>query len=454
MPERIDLPGLIEKHLPAGLVEFIEEAGLVAASQGQRLYLVGGVVRDLLLGRTNLDLDLVATEDAIKLAQQLAGLAKTKLTIHSRFRTAKLVQEKWSVDIATVRSENYSRPGALPTVNRGTLDSDLVRRDFTINAMAIELVPGHWGHLIDFHGGRDDLKNGLIRILHENSFTDDATRIWRALRYEQRLDFRIEPKTLRLLKRDIPMLDTVSNDRIRHELELVLKEEQPEKSIRRADKLGILPQIHPVLKGDAWLARKFRLSRRIGLGQVVSRYIGETEKNLRPLLDASESGGAILFFDEADDIFGKRSGLAELYLALMCYRLTGRETEKLISRFRFNRTQARTLTESHRLKENLEALDDWPLQPSCIYAILADYSPSAIIVNYIASDSPVIKKNIKLFLTRLRKIKPILTGNDLQKMGIPPGPQIKTILHQLLEARLDGEVNDRRGELGLVEKLR
>lgn len=411
MPESTNLAAEIEKQLPAELVEFMQEAGIVAANQGLELYLVGGVVRDLLLRRPNLDLDLVVRGNAIDLATQLAAIKKAAITVHPHFQTATLKWDNWRVDLATARSEHYDRPGALPTVHAEDIHLDLVRRDFTINAMAVWLIPGRWGDLIDLYGGQEDLEKGLIRILHEDSFIDDATRIWRALRYEQRLDFKIEPKTLRLLKRDIPMLATISPERTRHELELILKEEQPEKVIRRADKLRVLPELHPGFKGDGWLTRKFRQARKASTPQ------------------------------------------PELYLALLAYRLTSDETEKLISQLRLGKLSSKTLREAISLKAELGALDEAILQPSCIYSVLIDYSTLAITANYIATDSPSVKKNIRLFLNKFRFIKPELTGSDLQKLGIAPGPQIKAILQILLEARLDGEIRDRKGEVGLVESL-
>src|SRR3990172_6687988 len=340
MAQLTNLSGEMERQLPAELVEFMQEAGLVAASQGGSLYLVGGVVRDLLLKRANLDLDLVVTGDAISLAKKLAGVTSGKLTTHPRFGTATLTWDKWRVDIATSRSEHYNRPGALPTVHAGPIDLDLFRRDFTINAMAIELVPSRWGRVLDFYGGREDLERGLLRVLHEDSFIDDATRIWRGLRYERRLNFKLEPKTLRLLKRDTPML------------ERILKEEFPEKVIRRAEKLNVLPQLHPAFKGDGWLSRKFRQARRAS---------------------------------------APSSPPVELYLALLAYRLTGDEVDKLISRLRLGKLQAQTLRESNSLKAELGALDEPILQPSCIYTILTNYNLLAITANNIATDSPVVK---------------------------------------------------------------
>ncbi|GAG38635.1 unnamed protein product, partial [marine sediment metagenome] len=248
---------------------------------------------------------------------------------------AKLRWNKWSIDLATARSETYIKPGALPSVEPGPIDSDLFRRDFTINTMAIYLNPSHYGELIDRHGGRDDLEHRLIRILHEKSFTDDATRIWRGLRYEQRLSFQLEPSTLKLLKRDIPMLDTISGDRIRHELELILTEKYPEKVLHRAEELKVLPKLHPALKGNGWLAEKFEQARQL------------SSPDLPPI---------------------------GLYLALLVYRLTTEETEQLISRLRLPKSLTQTLRDTNSLKTKLESLADSELSRSSIYHLLHDYS--------------------------------------------------------------------------------
>ena len=263
MPEIVSLASKIGRQLPSELVNFVRVAGELAANQGQSLYLVGGVVRDLLLSRPNFDLDLVLEGDAINLAERLLQVRQGRIITHRRFGTAELQWDKWSVDLATARSETYVEPGALPSVSPGSIEDDLFRRDFTINAMAVMLNPNRYGLLIDLYGGRDDLEHKLIRVLHENSFVDDATRIWRGLRYEQRLNFQLGENSLKLLKRNVSMLDTISGDRIRHELELVLEEEFPEKVLLRAKKLKVLPKLHPALKGDDWLAEKFEQAREL-----------------------------------------------------------------------------------------------------------------------------------------------------------------------------------------------
>jgi len=409
MPE--NLSSKIEKQLPAELVSFMRTVGEVAASQGQSLYLVGGVVRDLLLGQPNFDLDLVVEGNAIDLGRQLIQAKQGKLTTHPRFNTAKLQWDRWSVDLATARSETYAKPGALPTVKPGSIRDDLVRRDFTINTMAICLNPSRYGELIDLHGGMDDLKQRVIRILHEKSFIDDATRILRGLRYEQRLGFQLEPVTLQLLKRDISMLDTISGDRIRHELELILKEELPEKVLLRADELGVLPKLHPALKGNGWLADKFRQARQL------------SKPNPPPV---------------------------GLYLALLAYPLTGEENEQLISYLRLPKSLAQALRGTASIKAKLGLLNNSNLSPSGIYRLLHGYSLLAIMANAIACDLPIASQNIQLFLSKLRYVKSALTGDDLKRMGIAPSPHIKEILNLLQEARLDGKVTSKKGEEKLV----
>ncbi len=414
MSRIVNLASKIEKQLPIELIEFMESAGLIAAKQGWSLYLVGGVVRDLLLGRSNFDLDMVAEGDAIALGQRLAETTGGKITTHPRFGTAKLRWDKWTIDIATARSETYARPGALPTAKPGILSNDLFRRDFTINAMAVELISGRWGQLIDLYGGQQDLKQKQIRILHKNSFIDDATRIWRAIRYEQRLDFNIETSTLRLLKRDIPQLNSISGDRIRHELELVLKESVPEKVLSRADKLGVLAKLHPRLKIANQLADKFQAARQ---------------------------------FSEPE------SPSVALYLALLTYSLTKLEITNLISYLHLPKPPAQILRDNINLKTKLPLLAKPKLRPSRVYELLDGYSATAITANSLATDSPVVRHNIQLFLTKLRYVKPNTTGEDLKKLGVPTGPHIKEILQSLLEARLDRKVTSRKEEEEMVRKL-
>ena len=422
MSETRNLSSRIKEYLPSELVNFVQAVGAIAAYQGHHLYLVGGVVRDLLLDRSNLDLDLVVEGDALALAQQAASVTQGKLTVYRRFGTARLRWGKWSIDFVRARSETYDRPGALPRVTPGSLSEDLFRRDFTINAMAINLNPGCYGEVIDIYGGRADLEKKYIRVLHEKSFTDDATRIWRALRYEQRLDFHLETDTRRLLARDIPMLDTISSDRIRHELDLVLKEAQPEKVLRRAKELKVLSRLHPALKAGHTLSARFQRAR-----EVVS-----PESQLASELASSESR------------------LASVYLALLTYPLTDKEVEDFISLLRVPGRSAKIMRDSQNLKTKLKLLATANLAPSRVYTALQGYAPVALLVSAVATDSTTVSRNIGLFYGWLRYVKPSLTGNCLIQMGVAPGPGVKEFLERLRAARLDGEVTTRQGEREMV----
>lgn len=410
MARNVNLASRIRGGLPEERVRFIEAAA--AASQGHHLYLVGGVVRDLLLGRGNLDLDLVVEGDAADFARQLASSTGGKLTSHPQFGTAKLSWKKWSVDFATARSETYASPGALPTVAAGTLTDDLARRDFTINAMAIRLNRGAFGDLVDEHGGRRDLERGLIRVLHKRSFIDDATRIWRGLRYEQRLGFRLERTTEKLVLRDIPMLSTVSGDRIRHELELALAEPEPEKILVRADQLKVLPALHPALRADAWLVARFEEARAAGHG-------------------VPPPG---------------------LYLALMTYPLTSDEVENVIARLHLPGPMTRTLRDSHRLKTKLRKLGTTSLMPSDVYEILNGYSPVVITAAHLVASLPMAQRWLRVYQDELRHVRAELAGDDLMKMGVPAGKPVGEVLGQLLHARLDGEVSTRKDEEAMVRR--
>ena len=408
MPE--NLSSQLEEYLPQEILKLIKDAGEKASELGQEVYLVGGAVRDLFLGRANFDLDLVVEGDAIRLAQELAKDSQAKLTVHPRFGTAKLSYTDFSLDLATARHETYSQPGALPTVQPGNLTDDLCRRDFSINAMALCLAPQRFGELIDLYHGKDDLDNQLIRVLHPNSFIDDATRILRGLRYEQRLGFRLDPRTAELLRHDAAMLDTISGDRMTHELELILKEDQPERVLRRADELGVLSELHPSLKGNGWLSERFDQARRLH----------------------------------------KRTSPSPLYLCLLVYNLTERENEQFLSRLNFPKRLALAMRHTLQLKTQLHSLASLQIRRSDIYQSLHGYTPHAIQANAVASESPVVSRHLQLYLAKLRYVKPLLNGEDLQRMGVPPGPQLGKILEALHEARLNGEVRTREEEEKLV----
>ena len=403
----------MEQYLPRQLLELVKDISRQAAERGERVYLVGGVVRDLLLGYPNFDLDLVVEGDAVKLAQQVAETSQSKLLAHHRFGTAKLRYENFTLDLATARKETYARPGALPTVTPGTLKDDLIRRDFSINAMAISLGSNDYGELVDPYHGKSDLEHHLIRVLHPGSFSDDATRILRGVRYEQRFGFEFEAQTTQLLKRDIPMLDTISGDRIRHELELIFKEKQPEFVINRLAELGALPRISPSLKGDGWIAEKFERARHLK----------------------------------------KPTQLPSLYFCLLIYSFSERGIEQFLARLNISAKLSRAMRDTLRLKTSLLLLDTSPLKPSKVYYLLREYEPLAIQANAIASEPSMVHQYLQLFLTKLRYVRTSLDGEELKRLGISAGPEMGQVLQILHKAKLDGEVRTRADEKKLALSL-
>ncbi len=402
------LSGQLEKQLSPGSLDLIRSAGALATELGCGLYLVGGAVRDILLRRDSFDLDLVVEGDATELATSLAGRIGAVVVVHRRFGTARLRCNEMVLDLATARSETYSHPGALPTVSPGSIADDLRRRDFTVNAMALNLSPGDFGAMVDPFSGETDLSRGLIRVLHDRSFIDDATRMLRAVRYEQRFGFRLEESTELLLRRDLSMMDTISGDRIRHELELILKETRPENVLERAQALGLLQRVHPSLKANGWLRRRFELARSMSAPSVT------------------------------------------LSLALLTYQLRREEMEDLIARLRVPGRAATVMRDTCRLKADLPSLDDPGLLPSSIYRRLQGYSPASVLAGAIASDNSAARDWLHLYLERLRHVKTSLDGEALQQIGMSPGPRLGEMLGALLQAKLDGRVKTRADEVEFV----
>jgi tRNA nucleotidyltransferase (CCA-adding enzyme) len=285
--------------------------------------------------------------------------------------------------------------------------------------MAISLASNDYGELVDPHQGKNDLEHCLIRILHPKSFSDDATRILRAVRYEQRLSFEIETQTAQLLKQDIPMLDTISGDRIRHELELIFKEKQPELVINRLAELGVLQGISPSLKGDGWIVEKFDKARRLQ----------------------------------------KPTQLPSLYFCLLIYSFSETGIEQFLARLNISAKLSRAMRDTLRLKTSLPLLDKSSLKPSEIYYLLREYEPVAIQANAIATDekegtpSLIAHHDLQLFLTKLRYVRTSLDGEELKRLGISAGPEMGKVLQILHKAKLDGEVRTRADEKKLALSL-
>ena len=245
--DSVDFMQLLEAGLPSGKLELLRSAGRIARDEGVPMYLVGGSVRDMLLGRPIEDIDLVVVGDAETMAYVVAKRLSGQVVSRSQFSTAKVKVDGESLDLVTARTERYSRPGALPQIAHGTIEEDLARRDFSINAMAVPLHLEAKGGPLDLFNGKEDLQRGLVRVLHEGSFADDATRILRAVRYEQRLGFRLEERTEALLIENLPMLDTISGDRLLREIQRWLAEKDSSRILLRAEELGVMAALYPAL---------------------------------------------------------------------------------------------------------------------------------------------------------------------------------------------------------------
>jgi len=414
--------------LPKTLLQLLREAGRLAAEQGDSLFIVGGFVRDLLLGTPTLDVDLVVEGDAIYLARELARRYGGRVRSHQRFGTAKWLindsqipntdaQLPQSLDFVTARTEYYEHPSALPEVERSSIKQDLHRRDFTINTLAIQLDPERYGELLDFYGGENDLQRGFIRVLHSLSFVEDPTRMLRAARLEQRLGFRIEARTEELLRDALDLLERVSGERIYHELHLVFLEARPERALLRLDDLGVLGQIHPDLHVDNWIVKRF--------------------VDLRDRLEDTPWAST-----QPEDVH---------YLGLLAFRWSEKVLNEVITRLRIRAEDALTLHQVQKLKSLLPQLEQ-PRSPSQIHRLLEPVPSQALLVGWLACEDETARAQLAQFQRELRGVEPIIDGHYLrQEFNLRPGPLYRQILDHLRAARLDGQVITLADEHTLVE---
>ena len=420
----LNLTSKIKRSFPKKMAELLKFIGKAAEDMGFSAFAVGGFVRDLLLGVENLDIDIVIEGNAIEFAKRLAKEFCGCYVYHKRFGTATVFFPggKFKIDVAMTRTEIYERPAALPTVKFGPIENDLFRRDFTINAMAFRLNRHRFGELLDPFKGRKDLKEGRIRALHDLSFVDDPTRIFRAVRFEQRFDFRIEPHTEGLIKKAVglKMVDRTQKQRIREEIIAILSEEKPLKAVRRLAELNELRFIATPLKLSKPVANLFgsvdealawygaaRLKRRHGLNRWLL-YMGA-------LLDGL--------------------GLAETQKICDEFVLMKADCAKLIS---YKKTAEKTLLFLSR-KERLK--------PSHIYDCLEGLSAEALLLTMAKSGSQTAKRRIMDYLTKYVNIKLRVRGDDFTKKGIQPGPHFRQALKRTLHAKLDSKIKTKAEEL-------
>ena len=402
----MNISGALRRTLSAENLEALAKAAQACTPANADAYLVGGSVRDTLLGRTDriTDLDLViAGADRPALDSIAAHIGE--VTSRSEFMTLKVRRGSLFIDLVRARSETYESPGALPVVRPGTLEHDLARRDFTINAMAVALDPACWGNLIDPYSGRTDLEHGLVRALHGRSFEDDPTRMFRAVRYAGRLGFDLAPDTRASLRSSLEYLGALSGDRIRHELEHIFAEPAVLPILTLARDEGILGEVHPALASD-WPA----LAR-----------LRDTD------LPDDEARGAVL-------------------LAALLWDASGSDRHAIKDRLRLGAAESRLVDEIGELKDAAPWSSADTTAPSQLREGLAGFSNATLGACALLTASQALRTSIRLYLDRLRHVRPALKGADLIALGVPEGPEIGELLDKLRDARLDGTLTSRQDE--------
>jgi len=422
----------LEMALAGWRLELLRLLAYQSAMSRMPLYLVGGVVRDILLERTINDFDLVLVGDSAVFAKYVMQKYGGNVRLYPKFGTATWVVNEstfnrlnivthpdsaLSFDIVSARSEIYAQPGSLPIVRRATIDEDLRRRDFTINAMAIRLDGSYFGKLTDPLNGRKDLENKLVRVLHSRSFVEDPTRMFRAVRYAVRYRFEIEPETLSLINDEARgVMAQLSGERLRHELDLVFEEAPAGAMLKNLKELGLLNEIHPALQiGDnGWLSAL-------------------TDKPEEVFAEFSLPG--ILSFKQV------------LGWVLYLMNLSASDIEAVAHRLTFPTVLTKTVTGASALNSGLVSAKDW--KPSQWTFYLDQFPPLAVYAVYLVK----FWSDLQDYFMIWRHIKPFTTGYTLQQLGLEPGPRFAEILRQLRTAWLDGEVATEDEEKKLLEEL-
>ena len=406
------IPALLEKHLSASRRELLAHVRRIAEAGRLPVYLVGGFVRDLLLGLTPDDFDFVVEGDAPALARAVARELGGEVMAHAPFGTATwFVPGGAAIDFATARTETYPQPAALPVVTpAASIAADLQRRDFTINAMALRVDGAHFGELLDPHGGQSDLVARAVRVLHPGSFVDDPTRLFRAVRYEQRLGFTIASGTLALIPGAWDALAALTGDRVRHEFELIFREPRVVAMLARLAGLELLPHVHPALR---W---------------------GERE---------AARAAIIPELPVADWRLASPLEPDALYFALMLGAASPVEVTGALTRLNTHGVVSRAVIEGVHLRVA------WT-RPSEAVAILGQLSELGVVVAYVLHEGA--RAALSDYLARWRFVHAQTTGDDLIARGLTPGPQFKRLLWELRAARLDGVITDIAGERELIQR--
>lgn len=418
--------------------ELLERLGQIASHLGTRSFLVGGPVRDLLLGLPSPDLD-VAVEDRSRefgadVAKELGG----RFVFHARFLSGsvQLLPPPSSLlpphlDITQTRAETYERPAVLPAVRPASIVGDLGRRDFTINSMALELTPDSFGAFIDPFDGRADVEQRRVRVLHARSFIDDPTRIFRCIRFATRLGFKVERQTLDLIRSAIKqrMPAFLTPERVLYELRLICAEPL------------VLPIVKTLIR-ERVLEAAWRWTPPRGFLSGMTKLVRQA-KSLG-IVQGADPGDSPLR-DSPRTVPGFRP--AEL---LFIYWLSVLPVTDRFPIRKEEREAAEAVAAAARLKDRLKRKHK--LKPSGVYQALRDQPEAALMILAALEPRPAAR-HIKTFLDELRHVSISVTGADLRAAGLKPGPAYREILDKLLFARLDGKIRTVTEEHELLHRL-
>ena len=470
----------MELNIPDMLSDLLHEIGEVG---GKHVYLVGGSVRDLILKRKTIDIDIVVEGDALRIAQALQNRWNGKLQTYPEFGTATVTRSDPilpKVDFATARSETYHIPGTLPKVEPNTINEDLLRRDFSINALAMYLDKDAFGTIIDKTGGLEDLRSGTIRVLHNKSYTDDPTRIFRACRYAARYNFNIAETDVKLIQKAIPQITFLSGDRIRNELEHIFHEDCTSTIIQQLSDWNVFKTIVPGWVISSTFSKDYRTSQNA---------ISWASQNLADIDFQTNIVQWMILFGLSNTL-----DMPKYLIEAICFRLvldhqlrkiasisslTEQDTDShkqiieafekldipLSNKVSFDYQNGKwciidyenratyvygdgnlcevytPITTYRQLIQVLRSLtNDTP--SSKIYQSLKQIPVEALTLGYLDTNISALKREIiEDYLINLRNKKPIVTGNDLIQWGEKPGKNFQTILWELFAAQLDGKIN-------------
>jgi len=428
--KRKNLKRLLETQLPESLISVLHHLGAIADQLGIQAFLVGGFVRDLLLRQPNLDVDIVVEGDGIVFAESFAKTTECRVRVHEKFGTAVIIfPDGFKIDIASARLEYYERPAALPRVEHASIRHDLYRRDFTINTLTISLNHDHFGQLLDFFGGQRDLKDQAIRALHNLSFIEDPTRLFRAVRFEQRLGFNIGKQTERLMRSAVQLksVKKIAGLRILHELEQILDEPRVVAALDRLEQFSLLKFIDPQLRFDQHTAHLFIAAERAS-GWFDLLYTGKSYRRW-----------VLYLFCLFENLSEKGTIRVSEWLGMSL-------ADRVMIHEQLPKAKQLLKLIKHRRSKGISPTN------SEVYFWFDGLAVEVILYLMACSDHESLRKWISLYMTDLRKEKILLNGDDLISLGFSPGRYFQNIFEHLLKARLNQEINTREEEIHCVKE--